>query len=189
MVSDRKHWHREGLLVNCVNSIRTHDPDATVCIIGEEPSAARLRAAGLLDEGTRFISSVRGAGGRKGSVFIDMDDGLQFARQRGFEKVFFVPEDSQFIRDPRPLVLEAEASFADRPGVSVIAGICMDSTILPNWPAATEWRREEDGSYLVSADYAMLMSGIVSLPLLERSGFRFGNGTERGINNWWVKRC
>lgn len=64
VVADRKHWYRKDSLVKCVRSIRRHGRTGTVIVIGEQSSRDLLGDNDLLDGNTRFMASVKGAGGR-----------------------------------------------------------------------------------------------------------------------------
>ena len=121
---------------------------------------------------------------KNGGLNANMDFAISYAESHGYDYVFFIQDDNQFVwHDPK--ILERVDDYFTR-----FPNLCMVQTLfIVGLPRATGRLNDEVQLVEEGPGYshylAMRDIGIVKPALIQKYGFKYGLGNEFAAHQWW----
>lgn len=109
-------YNRPYLLNNCVRSFHEFGPGGDLLILDDRSDVKEMKA--LLDkfEQQRIMvhQSVERGEGRHGRLYNNMEQALSFANEKGYDYIFFIQDDMQFMWKDEDFWEKAEKLFTEQ---------------------------------------------------------------------------
>jgi len=119
-------------------------------------------------------------------LYENMDVGVTFAIDHGYDYIHFVQDDVQFMWHDQELLTRVEYIFQTLPDAAQVSNLFYQAIF-----AGIEARRPEPvphANCYHSRPHGMSAMGIVPVNLLKKHNFRFGNGDENTNSGWWRRQ-
>lgn len=182
-------FNRYHFLKNCVESWYEYFKCGDLLIIDDDSDDPEMLnyLHVLKKNGTLVYQASQSSliASKNGGLNENMDLAISYAASHGYDYVFFVQDDNQFVWHDAKIIERVDDYFTRFPNLCMVQNVFLSGIRRAAGRLKEEVQLVEKGpGYRVKGN-AMLDVGIVKTALIQEHGFKWGLGKESAANAWW----